>query len=154
MVVRQLQPSDFAEIVKIWIREIYDGAIRLVYSREDFIIKTYDDLATILNAPDLCLLGLEDSSQIAGAIIGFGNPKLGIYYCPLIWVSPARRNQHHGTMLAQLLHKWALERGYEKFAVETGTRMPIIKQLLKNLGFHQTRTVWFKVENGSTTKRT
>lgn len=147
MTLRQLQLSDFPAIFNIWVKEAYAGALRLLYSKEEFFVKSYADLTQVFDSADACFIGAEERSTLVAAILGYGNPQTKTYHCSFLWVAPSKRNLRFGETLAQVLYKQAREKGYSRFAVETDTKSVPIKKILRNLGFHQARTIWLRVEN-------
>lgn len=150
MQIRSLTSEDFREIFEIWFKEIYRGAYLLLYSREEFFVRTFNDLNNLLRAQDACLLGIEERGKIVGAIMGYGQQNPSKVYCvPFLWIHPARRRQRHATTLAQVLIRYGQERGYRRFTCETDTKSPALKRLLKHLGYHQVRTIWLRVDGES-----
>lgn len=146
MLLRELSEKDFAPIFRAWLKEIYRGAYALLYTRDEFFVKTYGELTAYFHSPDFCCIGIIERNQVVGAVLGYGNPSTSMYYCPFLWVDEKHRNLHHATTLSEILHKYGTDRGYRRFACETDTKNPALKRLLKKLGFRQTRTIWLKLD--------
>jgi GNAT superfamily N-acetyltransferase len=148
VLLRQLNQNDFGPIFKLWFSEIYRGAVRKLYRRDQFFLKTFNDLSQVFSTEHRCFVGAEENGKIVAAALGVGSPlDARLFQGVFLWVDSSRRNQGHGEALANVLYCWAKEHGYSRFAVEAPSKNIPLKRILQKIGLHSTRTIWVKVES-------
>jgi len=148
VLLRQLNQSDFEPLFKLWFSEIYRGAVKKLYRREQFFIKTFNDLSRVFESESRCFVGAEENGKIVAAALGVGiAERPPLFQGVFIWVDSSRRNQGHGEALANVLYCWAKENGYSRFAVDAPAKNIPLRRILQKIGLHSTRTIWVKVES-------